>query len=168
MGTSEGKSKEYRLPSIHKYLNFLTRSRKYTQCQDSRKWKQDLYHLAKTGSACTDWTRPMVGAMSAMSARNAGFQKLSKSETHSHSNAEKDSSWRRNQKRRSQAKRCWGSDQQNHFLTVSSTKLGLYNQTTSPSHQFNVCKCNATAEARRSDCKYHQLPFDRYRRNRKG
>ena len=47
-----------------------------------KKMKTGFISFGKTGSACTDWTRPMVGAMSAMSARNAGFQKLSKSETH--------------------------------------------------------------------------------------
>ena len=57
-----------------------------------KKMKTGFISFGKTGSACIDWTRPMVGAMSAMSARNAGFQKLSKSETHSHLNAEKDSS----------------------------------------------------------------------------
>ena len=41
-----------------------------------KKMKTGFISFGKTGSACIDWTRPMVGAMSAMSARNAGFQKI--------------------------------------------------------------------------------------------
>ena len=44
-----------------------------------KKMKTGFISFGKTGSACIDWARPMVGAMSAMSARNAGFQKLSNS-----------------------------------------------------------------------------------------